>query len=112
MPQGVNEKDRRQRAEALLEKLGLLERTEHSPEELSGGEQQRVAIARALINNPEILILDEPTSNIDSDAVDTLIATLRALKAEGRTIIVSTHDNVLLQNADKVFELRRGRLSL
>ncbi|MBI4686870.1 MAG: ABC transporter ATP-binding protein [Nitrospirae bacterium] len=112
VPQGINEKERRQRAEALLGKLGLLKRAGHSPEELSGGEQQRVAIARALINNPEILILDEPTSNIDLDAVHTLIETLKTLKAEGRTIIVSTHDNILFSSADKVFELKRGQLSL
>lgn len=110
IPAGVSEKGRRDRALALLEKLGLADRASHSPEELSGGEQQRVAIARAVINNPEIIILDEPTSNIDAEATAVLIDILNGLKTEGKTLLLSTHDQELLPHADAVFELKRGRL--
>jgi putative ABC transport system ATP-binding protein len=110
IPAGVSEKGRRDRALALLEKLGLADRASHSPEELSGGEQQRVAIARAVINNPEIIILDEPTSNIDAEATAVLIDILNGLKTEGKTLLVTTHDQELLPHADVVFALKRGRL--
>jgi putative ABC transport system ATP-binding protein len=110
VPAGVSEKDRRDRAMVLLNKLGLSDRSSHAPEELSGGEQQRVAIARALINNPGTIILDEPTSNIDAEATAVLIDILAGLRAGGRTLLVSTHDQVLRPLADAVFELRRGRL--
>ncbi|MBI4848569.1 MAG: ABC transporter ATP-binding protein [Nitrospirae bacterium] len=111
IPAGVSEKGRRDRAMVLLEKLGLADRASHAPEELSGGEQQRVAIARALINNPEIIILDEPTSNIDAEATDILIDILKNLKSDSKTLLVSTHDQVLRPHADTVFELKRGRLA-
>lgn len=110
IPAGVSEKGRRERAMALLEKFGLSGRASHAPEELSGGEQQRVAIARALINNPEIIILDEPTSNIDAEATDILVDILKNLKSDGVTILASTHDQLLRPHADVVFELNRGRL--
>ncbi|RJQ47944.1 MAG: ABC transporter ATP-binding protein [Nitrospiraceae bacterium] len=111
VPVESKEKDRRDRAVGLLQKFGLAERASHTPEELSGGEQQRVAIARALVNDPRIIILDEPTSNIDAEATAVLIDILNGLKAEGRTLLVSTHDQVLRPLADAVFELKRGRLS-
>ncbi|RPH84805.1 MAG: ATP-binding cassette domain-containing protein, partial [Desulfobacteraceae bacterium] len=82
-----------------------------APEELSGGEQQRVSIARALINDPEILIADEPTSNIDAGAVQNLLTTLLELKTAGKTIIVATHDPVFQETAQVLFYLNRGRLS-
>ncbi|MEK7851743.1 MAG: ATP-binding cassette domain-containing protein, partial [Deltaproteobacteria bacterium] len=83
----------------------------HTPEELSGGQQQRVAIARALINNPHIIIADEPTSNIDAEAVKYLIETIYALKKEGRTIIISTHDQSLFNIADVIFDVKDGRIT-
>lgn len=110
VPMGVNATERFERAKTLLERLGLADRLHHSPEELSGGEQQRVAIARALINNPEILIADEPTSNIDADSVERLLEILADLKKEGKTIIVSSHDPIFKSHGDALFSLDRGRL--
>ncbi|HDZ23501.1 MAG TPA: ABC transporter ATP-binding protein [Desulfobacteraceae bacterium] len=109
-PIGVGAKQRFERASVLLERLGLGDRVYHSPEELSGGEQQRVAIARALINNAKILIADEPTSNIDVDAVKMLLEILTELKKEGKTIIISSHDPVFRSYGDVHFNLDRGRL--
>ena len=110
IPIGVGTKQRFERATALLERLGLQDRVYHSPEELSGGEQQRVAIARALINNPQVLIADEPTSNIDADAVEMLLEILAGLKKEGKTIIISSHDSIFRKYGDVHFNLYRGRL--
>jgi len=110
IPMGVGAKQRFKRASVLLERLGLEDRFYHSPEELSGGQQQRVAIARALINNPETLIADEPTSNIDADAVKMLLEILAELKKEGKTIIISSHDPVFRSHGDVHFNLDRGRL--
>ncbi|MCJ7685797.1 MAG: ABC transporter ATP-binding protein [Desulfobacteraceae bacterium] len=111
IPIGVGAKQRFKRATALLERLGLQDRVYHSPEELSGGQQQRVAIARALINNPQILIADEPTSNIDADAVEMLLEILAGLKKEGKTIIISSHDSIFREHGDVHFNLDRGRLA-
>ena len=99
-----------ERAETLLERLGLGDRLHHSPEELSGGEQQRVAIARALVNNPQILIADEPTSNIDAHSIERLLGILVELKKEGRTLIISSHDPVFKSQGDVLFNLDRGKL--
>jgi putative ABC transport system ATP-binding protein len=79
---------------------------------LSGGEQQRVAVARALINDPDIIILDEPTSNIDAEASHQLLQILTGLKEEGRTIIASSHDEDLYHRANTIFDLRRGSLGI
>jgi len=111
IPMGVGAKQRFERASVLLERLGLGDRVYHSPEELSGGEQQRVAIARALINNAKILIADEPTSNIDADAVKMLLEIMAELKKEGKTIIISSHDPVFRNHGDVHFNLDRGRLN-
>jgi putative ABC transport system ATP-binding protein len=110
IPTGVRAKERFERASALLERLNLGNRLHHSPEELSGGQQQRVAIARALINNPKVLIADEPTSNIDADSVDKLLEILAELKSEGKTIIISSHDPVFRSHGDVLFNLDRGKL--
>ena len=110
IPMGVGAKQRFERASVLLERLGLDDRVYHTPEELSGGQQQRVAIARALINNPQTLIADEPTSNIDADAVKMVLEILAELKKEGKTIIISSHDPVFRNHGDVHFNLDRGRL--
>jgi putative ABC transport system ATP-binding protein len=110
IPMGVATTERFERAKSLLERLGLGDRLHHSPEELSGGEQQRIAIARALVNHPHILIADEPTSNIDTDSVESLLEILTGLKEEGKTIIVSSHDPVIKSRAEVLFTLVRGRL--
>ncbi|MBI5043603.1 MAG: ABC transporter ATP-binding protein [Nitrospirae bacterium] len=110
IPMVYNEKERKERAVALLERLGLGKRINHTPEEMSGGEQQRVSIARALINNPEILIADEPSSNIDAKAIENLISILTGLKEKGMTIIISTHDEVFYPHADIKINLKEGVL--
>ena len=110
VPMGVRVSRRFEQAEALLERLGLGDRLHHSPEELSGGEQQRVAIARALINDPQILIADEPTSNIDADSIERLLEILAELKKEGKTLIISSHDPVFKSQGDVLFNLDRGKL--
>ena len=99
------------RGRELLEKVGLKERVEHKPYELSGGEQQRVAIARALINQPELILADEPTGNLDSHAGEETIELLCALRAERRTtLIIATHDSKLAARAPRVIELVDGQV--
>lgn len=110
IPVGINAKDRRERAGWLLEQLGLKDRMTQRPEELSGGEQQRVAIARALIQDPEIIIADEPTSNIDAEAVDILLSLFSDFKKKGKAIIVASHDPVFKNQAEALFYLKRGRM--
>ncbi|UJS17484.1 MAG: ABC transporter ATP-binding protein [Candidatus Jettenia sp.] len=109
IPLGVDSKKRFERARLLLEKVELGNRLDHTPEELSGGQQQRVAIARALINNPEIIIADEPTSNIDEETGEQMLELLTELKDNGATILVATHDARFEKVADRVFTLKNGR---
>jgi putative ABC transport system ATP-binding protein len=102
---------REQRAVALLDVVGLRERAGLRPYELSGGEQQRVAIARALANEPQLLLADEPTGQLDSDTGGQIMRLLRGIvHAEGITAIVATHDPVLLGVADRILSLRDGEL--
>src|SRR5215831_4493466 len=109
---GMRGAERRERAHALLDRVGLSDRMDHRPAELSGGEQQRVAIARALANNPRVLLADEPTGQLDSTTARTIMTLIRALvKSEGVTAIVATHDPVLIDIADRVLELRDGQVT-
>ena len=94
----------------LLFSLGLGERALHAPEELSGGEQQRVAVARALINDPDMLILDEPTAFIDEQASSMLMDILSKWRRRGKTILIASHDEDVAAYADAVYELHRGVL--
>lgn len=110
IPTGIRAKDRFDRSAFLLDRVGLGDRMHHTPEELSGGQQQRVAIARALVNDPQILIADEPTSNIDQDSVTRLLDILGELKADGKTIVISSHDPIFRSQGDVFFSLERGRL--
>lgn len=93
---------------AVLEKVGLAHRLKHLPSELSGGEQQRLCIARALINNPELLLADEPTGNLDEANEQIVLELLRHLKNEGKTIVLITHNEALGKQADKMMILRHG----
>ncbi len=97
-------------ANDLLGKIGLLERRHHRPHQLSGGEMQRVAIARALINNPGLLLADEPTGNLDSQNADLILDLFRRLNADGLTIILVTHNPYLAQQARRVITLKDGCL--
>ncbi len=110
IPEGIKTYERKKRACELLEMLGLEGRYDHTPEELSGGEKQRVAIARALINNPDILILDEPTSNIDSKTAMEIIDLIRKLRMDGKSILICTHDGQLLSDADHIYTLHKGKI--
>jgi len=103
--------DARRRALDILDRLGLGDRLNHRPRQLSGGEQQRVAIARGLVNQPRILLADEPTGNLDSNTGREIITLLKKLNAEaGQTIVMVTHDERLARQADRVLHLRDGRL--
>ena len=110
IPLSISFRERFEKAKSLLEKVGLGDRLDHAPEELSGGQKQRVAIARALINDPEIIIADEPTSNIDDETSVQLLELLKELKTQGVTILVATHDASLEKVADKIFKMRNGRI--
>jgi len=104
-------KARRTRAVELLEEIGLGGRLKHRPRELSGGERQRVAIARALMNEPEILLADEPTGNLDSQTGREIMALLKAYNREGQTILMVTHDMDIAASADRTLHLVDGRIT-
>jgi putative ABC transport system ATP-binding protein len=101
----------RPKAEALLSKVGLRERMEHRPEQLSGGEMQRVAIARALITNPAVLLADEPTGNLDSHTSAEIFGILKGLNAEGQTIVMVTHDPKAAAFGTRMISLKDGSIA-
>ncbi len=105
---GVDAKSRRQRAMEILQKIGLAERADHNPSELSGGEQQRAAIARALINNPKILLADEPTGNLDSRSGREIMDIFDRLNREGVTIILVTHEKDIAEHAKRIITIKDG----
>lgn len=102
--------DRRERALALLDAVGLSARADHLPTQLSGGEKQRVAIARALINEPELILADEPTGNLDSKSGQEVIAILDKLNQEGKTLIIITHDDAIAESAPRQIRLLDGKI--
>jgi putative ABC transport system ATP-binding protein len=109
---GVSKNDRRKRAEQLLETVGLKDRMDHRPSELSGGEQQRVAIARALANDPKFLIMDEPTGNIDSKTAAEIVELIRRLNEEHEaTIILVTHDARMAAKAKRTVQMLDGTVA-
>ena len=106
------EKDRKSKSEAALQRVGLGDRTHHKPTQLSGGQQQRVAIARALVNNPDILLADEPTGNLDSTATEEIISIFRDLnKNEGITIIMVTHEEEIADQAQRIIAMKDGLIT-
>jgi putative ABC transport system ATP-binding protein len=102
---GVNRAQARVRADALLDRVGLTERAHHRPAQLSGGQQQRVAIARALVQNPPLVVADEPTAHLDHIQVEGVLKLLRELAVPGRIVVVATHDDRVTHIADRVVEL-------
>jgi macrolide transport system ATP-binding/permease protein len=107
---GLPKHKRAERAASLLARLGLGDRTAHRPSELSGGQQQRVAIARALVNDPPVILADEPTGALDSKSGDEVLALLKQLHAEGRTIILITHAENIAQHAGRIVRIQDGRI--
>ncbi|NOY60729.1 MAG: ABC transporter ATP-binding protein [Calditrichaeota bacterium] len=98
-------------AQQALEIVGLADRIHYQPAELSGGQQQRVAIARALVNNPEIILADEPTGNLDSRAGLEVISVFQRLHAEGKTVILVTHSPEIAEHADRIIRIRDGKIT-
>ncbi len=108
---GVARRAREERVRDLLERVGLADRAHHKPTELSGGQMQRVAIARALAMDPDILLADEPTGNLDSASGTDIMDLFRGLWEQGRTVIVITHDAALARRASRVVEVRDGLIT-
>ncbi|MGD8454140.1 MAG: ABC transporter ATP-binding protein [Phycisphaerae bacterium] len=109
--QSVPPRQRRGLALAMAERVGLADRVHHRPHELSGGQQQRVAIGRSLINDPAILLADEPTGNLDTKTGQMILETLDQLSAAGRTIIMVTHDQSVAQRCQRIIEIRDGQVA-
>lgn len=108
---GVGPRERRRRAKEMLERVGLADRRNHYPNQLSGGQAQRVAIARALVGNPSILLADEPTGALDQKTGKQVMALFRELNEEGRTVIMITHDTNIAKNARRVVHIIDGELT-
>ena len=108
---GIRPKERRERAEAMLERVGLTDRMDHLPNQLSGGQQQRVAIARAMVGNPSILLADEPTGALDQKTGAQIMQLFRELNEEKRTVIMITHDLKIASNARRVVHIIDGEIS-
>jgi putative ABC transport system ATP-binding protein len=109
---GVDERTRRQRARALLTEFGLQDRLDHKPDQLSGGEAQRVAIARALINNPKIILADEPTGNLDRETGTHVMELLQKINRErGVTVLMVTHDEKAAGFAQRIIRIEKGELA-
>ncbi|MEM8888026.1 MAG: ABC transporter ATP-binding protein [Bacteroidota bacterium] len=107
---GVKRKERKKRVEEQLEKLGMMHRRKHFPQQLSGGQQQRVAVARAVINNPPLIFADEPTGNLDSGSGADVMKTLLGLNDEGATIIMVTHSRYCAEFGDRTIHLLDGKI--
>ena len=107
---GMPKQERREISQDALERVGLGERMNHLPAEMSGGQQQRVAVARAIAAKPPVILADEPTGNLDAKSTKEVMAILHELKDEGRTVIVSTHDNEIAEEAERVIRIRDGKV--
>ncbi|MBM3937946.1 MAG: ABC transporter ATP-binding protein [Sphingomonadales bacterium] len=108
---GVSQKERLERARETLDKVGLGNRLDHKPNELSGGQRQRVAVARALINNPSLLLADEPTGNLDTQTSHEIMGLFEEIHAAGNTIVLVTHEEDIANHAKKIVRLRDGLIA-
>ena len=108
---GITEEERRERAKIALENVGLGDRLEHKPVEMSGGQRQRVAIARALINNPAIIMADEPTGNLDTKSSYEIMDIFKGLNAKGKTLVLVTHEPDIGQQTKRILVMRDGHLN-
>ena len=108
---GLKHEERRRRAREALDLVGLKDRMKHRPNELSGGQRQRVAIARALVNEPAILLADEPTGNLDSTTSEEIMRVFETLHTQGQTVIMVTHEADIAAHADRIVVLRDGRIA-
>lgn len=107
---GINEEERMVRAARALESVGLGNRLDHKPNEMSGGQRQRVAIARALVNNPAIIMADEPTGNLDTKSSYEIMDIFKAMNDEGKTIVMVTHETDIAQQTKRILVMRDGKL--
>lgn len=107
---GVRAKERRNRAKEALERVGLVERMHHKPNELSGGQKQRVAIARALVNSPAIILADEPTGNLDSESGEEIMAIFQELNRDGVTVVLVTHEPDIAEHTKRIISFKDGFL--
>ena len=107
---GINEEERMVRAARALESVGLCNRLDHKPNEMSGGQRQRVAIARALVNNPAIIMADEPTGNLDTKSSYEIMDIFKAMNDEGKTIVMVTHEPDIAQQTKRILVMRDGKL--
>jgi len=105
---GMHSKERRERAIEVLTEVGLLDRVRHRPNELSGGERQRVAVARALVNEPMVILADEPTGNLDTKTGSEIMELFNALHDKGKTVIVVTHEKEIAELTDRIVHIRDG----
>jgi putative ABC transport system ATP-binding protein len=108
---GIGRRERRERAAAMLERVGLAHRVTHRPNQMSGGEQQRVAIARALVTGPSVLLADEPTGNLDSATGQSVLALLESLNADGVAVVLVTHDRDVAARAHRQIVMKDGLIS-
>jgi putative ABC transport system ATP-binding protein len=108
---GISQKERLERARETLNKVGLGNRLDHKPNELSGGQRQRVAVARALINNPSLLLADEPTGNLDTQTSHEIMGLFEEIHAGGNTIVLVTHEEDIAKHAKKIVRLRDGLIA-